>query len=742
MVRCDLHCAHGAALLLCMLGVFSGLVACQEDQPQRTISLEELNPNSETPEPDAGVEEDTPEEEGPDPNLPQPAALEVFLQPGRAVYAPGLKLLPEARVYDQFGEVMEGQEVVWNVQPSEAATLQEDTGRYLLDAEGQTTFEGCIEEVCNQITILVDESAPSVVLTSPEPGAYLLASEHPTIQVQGQVADSHGDVLLYVNGNFVEPDASGDFSVELQPRFGINHIEILASDGLQDRDTIAGGDVLWAYDFLNPGGERAMFHVKHGLQLHLGQNFMDDGEPLTFEGENEEVRTRDLAGVLELLLYEIDFMGQIPNPVVDSEVLSLAVSDVRVEKPTIEVRVVDEGLELYIQASDVRVSTQGSFDFEGEGLDLRGAIYATLSAFVHIRLHKSAPESPYETSITSVEIALEEARPQFVDGEANAVFEFAEGALQTVLVGLVEEQILNSFIQDLPGVLEEAILSIESSLSGQSFDLSTGVGDPIQMDLGVRVHSLKASQDKHVLVAMDLEVDTQSLPLHADAPGAPLALPAGEHQVPFFSTRRIQVGLPLELLNGLLFTIWNAGILNLDVASFLPSELSFLIQEVELKSKLPPVMTAPQIDEGGSDLLLTLGQLEFAAQFAEQRDVYGINISVGVNIGLEEGSLVLTIDPEPQMKIWVVETDADASFFTPENLGNALRAQLWPQISGIFEESLAVKLPSLELGSSVGEIAPGLSNFTLQVVQESPIQVQDGFVIFEGNLEGTKTPAQ
>lgn len=697
-------------------------------------------------EPQEDVPLDLPDEVDPnDPALDGPAAVVVTLEPAQALYRPGLRVLPKAVVLDGRGDPLEGVEVQWSVEPPEAASFQQDTGRWKLDQEGEVAFFGCLDvgsegqRICGQKRVVSDAKGPSITLTAPTPGAWLQADQHPTIRVAGYAEDTHGELGVFVNGQAAPLDAEGRFAVDVDPRFGINHLEVVASDGLQPLETLACADVLWAPQFLAPNPARglASLRLERGLQMRLGRRFLDDGEPLSGEVLQGEVVTQDLAGALELLLYEVDLLGRLPNPVLNSDLGVLRLNRFSPGKPEVEVRVVESGLELYLRLGDVVVGTEGELSLEGETLNLDGEIGATLSAFARIKVRKRGPAAPYEVEIEEVALALEDVEPRFLDGAANALFAFAESALRGVVERLLVEDVIGALVEQVPDVLLGAFQSLEDGISGASVDLDTGLGPAILLSLDGAVTQLLPTEGRHLQAELALEVQTNQAPRHADGGGVPLEVPVAT-EAPFLEAPRIQIGVPLGLLNGLLYTLWDAGLMDLDVLGVLPSEVSFLIQDAQVSPKLPPVVRRPGPGEARTDLLLALGQFELKAQLPGQEDTYGFYVEVGADVMLEEGALVLSIQPQPSLEAWVVSTTGDAPRFTPDALRALLLSQLWPRLSELVAQSLRIDLPSLSLGD-LGGLAPRIGELKLVPVQEGELLQEGGYLILEGNLEGRAT---
>ncbi len=679
-----------------------------------------------------------------------PDFIEVAVDPLRHVYAPGVQVLPEGTAYDQFGRPMDDLEVTFSVEPQGAATLL-DTGRWRLEREGSLALVGCARGAdgalkCGRRALIVDKGGPSILVRRPPAGAQLLAAEDPEVEVAGRVTDTHGDLRVVVNGQAVALDADGDFETTITPRFGINHVEIIATDGLQAVEATSGVDFLWAEAYhpvihggLGPGGETiddlTGARFADGARLKIGRAFFDDGSPLVRDPLASEVLTDDLAGILELLIQEIDVMSRVPNPVADSDTLALRITEVRLDDTRVEIEVTDEGLDLYVQMRDVRVGTAGQFSVQGTTLSLDGGITATASAFVELTLKKDGAGADYEVGLSEVQLAFEEATSQFGSGEANAIFDLAEGALRGVLEDTLLEAVQGAFIDQLPDTLLGVFQSLEGALNGLSFNLETGLGPAIEVGMAAQVTTIDPVPGSHLDAILDMTVTAGGAPHFLDSRGVALS-EAPDTPAPFFESSRLQIGMRLGLFNGLMHAIWDAGVLEINVFDVLPAELSFLLETATVSALLPPVITEPAPDELPNDLLITLGQLQMFADFGDQQDVYAFNVLVGADVSVDGAAITVTIAPDPQIRAWVVSTTGDAPQFSAATLEQLLLTQLWPRLEGLFNQSLSLPLPSVDLGS-LGALAPSLAGMTMDIVLERPLDVRGGFLIFDGSWQGT-----
>lgn len=680
------------------------------------------------------------------PPPPPPMRLTVTLDPALPIYRPGLKPLPVATIYDAAGELMESEQVAWSIEPPEAAQALEN-GRWEMLAEGDLVITGCTttpgadgDPVCGSRDILVDAGAPRITLSSPQPGAELLAEESQSIVVSGTVTDTNGELTLFVNGDEVELSDAGEFTTEVTPVFGINHIELTATDGRQPIAAETAVDVLWSRDYLpvpepTEANNTTRALLDGGIELRLGQQFLDDGEPLRIGAEDTEVTARDLAGIVELLLMELDITSQIPNPLADSDEISLAVTSIDVIDPVVSVDVVDGGLELFIRLSNLQVNTEGFFNFEGQELNLNGGIRASAAAYSRVRVEKANPEQELTVEIETLELAIEDAEGYFVSSEANAVFALAESFLRDLLEDTLVDALESSFLDAIPETLIDVIGELEQILANQQFDLDIDLLPPVALKLDGRLNRLETHLRSDLTAILDAEVSTDQPEVISDSRGIALSVAAGTAP-PFFSSSRIQLGARMALINGLLHTLWRAGLFEIDAYTILPENLSFLLQSATLSARMPPLVTAARPDQSDRSLLVTLGQVEFTADFGLQQDVYGMLIRTSADVVFEDNALVLSINAEPNLVIWPISTTGDTVMFEPEALKILIEAEVWPLLADALAENLSIPLPAFDLGS-LGDLAPSLSNFAPTLVEARPITIREGYLIFDGGLEGS-----
>jgi hypothetical protein len=666
------------------------------------------------------------------------AQVQVSVQPARAVFAPGLRLLPAASVLDAAGAVVEDASITWQVEPPEAATEGED-GRWTLEREGSLRFAGCAQRpgeaaVCGGITLVVDAAAPRVVLLSPEPGAELLAAEHPVIAVTGRVIDTHGTLRAFVNGAPVALEEDGSFTAEVTPRFGINHITVTASDGLQRAEGRAVADVLWAPDYLPPAeAEVAAFTFPDGVSARLGQRFFDDGQPLA-SPSGEGVVTEDLAELLTLVLARLELLGQVPDPIADQPSLRLRLTALDPGAPRVELGLTDAGLEVFVQLPQLTARTAGQLQIEGEAVPLDGAVYARISGFARVRFAKAGIGAPWEAEVDEVALVLDDAIGVFDDPRASALFDLAESALRTTLEDTLTEAVGSSFLDALPALLRDTLESLEGALDGQVLPIDAGLGAPVTVTLDAELGAVTPDYRAQLVADLTTTVRTDA-PRRLAAPtrGAPLR-EALDAPAPFLRDGRLQLAVRLGLLNGLLHALWSSGLLEVELTELLPPQLASLVRSGSLSAALPPVIAPAEPGEPFA-LRLTLGQLQLTAEVNGQTDVYGALLSTGISLDFFSGVLQITLHDDPRIETWSIGSSADATFFEGGELAGLLREQVWPLLAEALVQTLTLRLPALD-ASALVEVAPSLEGLTLDFVLERDVRLRGDFVMFDANLEG------
>jgi hypothetical protein len=706
------------------------------------------------PTPDAALPDDvTPEDVEPPPPVYDgvPSFVEVQLTPARAIYAPSTTVQLAGVVYDAEGAPMNGVELVWTTVPDAAATPGEDAGTWTLDAEGTVRFRACVRYPtdprripCGERVIVVDGAPPTIALTRPLPGAMLSGEDDALIRVNGRVIDTNGNLEVFVNGKRVVVGREGLFSAEITPVFGINHIDVIASDGLQTIEGRAALDVLWAPDYLpvdrvetTPGEVEHTLSLDDALSLQLRQGFLDDGEPFVLDPDAESVVLTDLASVLELIVAGVDPSAFLPDPVVDSSEISLRVTSLDLGPSTVSIAVSDRGLTLFVALPEIVALTEGYVDI-GVPLDLDGGLTASIAAGISLRVERLGRDQPLVVELDEVLLALEDATGFFASEEANGILEVVEGLLFRTVEGFIVDAVRDAYISAIPPVLEDAIQSIEDLLGEQRFTLDLDFGEPAELLLRGTLDRVIPTRARHLTASLALTVGATGEAAFPTARGVAIDQPIDRPGRPF-SDGSITVHVKLPVLNGLLFSLWNTGFIDLDLSEQLPAEVSVLIQGARAFAQLPPVITRPGPERAQWDLQVAIGQLELIFERRGQEDRYGLTLVTGLNVRVEDDALRVELEAVPDVEVWLIETSGDRPIFSDTGaLEGLITGFVWGELTEAIVGGLVVPLPAIAV-EEAATFAPLLEDLVFQVTLARPPEIRSGFAHIYGGLEGRAT---
>lgn len=680
---------------------------------------------------------------------PEVRFLTVDLEPARAVYRTGTLVTPRATLlFDDGTEaVAEETEVVWSTRPQ---TEPPESGpRWRIDGEGTLTFVGCFvgstePEICGERTIQVDQAAPQITILEPTPGAELGGDGATSFFVRGRVQDTNGEARVFINGVASPLTAGGLFERRVTPQPGVVHIEVEATDGLQASPSRAALDVLWAADYRAPvgatdgSGEGAGIarQVNDALVLSFGQPFIDDGVPLGVPDETGALRTEDLVGILEWIVRELDLDTLVPDPVVDTGDIVLRIERLTLGDPLISLDLRSGGLEAFVRFDAVQLTTEGALNVSGVDVSLDGGIVAGLSARATIAVEKASASDPLEVSIGEVGLALEYADAAFDAPEANAVFALAEGALFGAVEGLLLDLVNDAVLDAIPDLLDGVLRGLDALLVGQSLPLDLGFGTPLTLGFDLPLSRVETVRSTRLAASLDASVTVDSEPSWPESRGVPLLVALGT-EPPYLPNSRVQAMVDTAFLNAVLHALWDAGLLRIPLDDLLPAELAFLVDGAAIDGRLPPILTRGTPEDGGGDVLLSVGQLELSLTRGEQVDVFGLLLRAAVDISLDGGVLSIALPPAPEVVAWTVSVGGDTPIFADSDAIEGLVTSLvWPELAGAIGDSLSIELPTFDLGA-VGSFAPSLSGLTLELVLDREIVLQSGYVVLDGALEGT-----
>lgn len=243
-------------------------------------------------------------------NAAEPAKLLIKATPKKNVYKIDDKVTITGTALDEFDNPIEGIEAVLEI-PEQLVVSGE---KHQFSQEGIFVVKGHLaapyESITGELTLVCDETGPTIVVTTPERGATL--NGEPVVPVSGTVIDPYSDeVELKINDVSVPVNPDGTFNHVVNGELGMNMLVFKASDGWGN-DSKKVQSFYYSTGWINyEETQVADVLLERALIIFLGQNFMDDGV-------HDPAQLDDVATLVEVLVDGLD-LNQIigSNAIVD-----------------------------------------------------------------------------------------------------------------------------------------------------------------------------------------------------------------------------------------------------------------------------------------------------------------------------------------------------------------------------------------------------------------------------------------
>lgn len=669
---------------------------------------------------------------------PVPASIVASVTPARAAYRTGETVLLDAAVLDATGVEIAGVPVVWAVSPDGGASIAA-TGRATLSALGRVTFEACTEEpdrrdrpLCDAFTINVDDGSPVLEVTEPTPGAELGGGGATDYLVRGSVSDM-GMANVFVNGVRAVPDALGTFEARVPAHFGVEHLVVVASDGVLAESRVEM-DVLFAEGYA-PGHIAAGdpgIELDEGAALLLGPAFFDDGVPVDVSAR--PIATDDLADLAALVLSTVDVGALLPDPVVDSRpTLFLRVPDVRLGEVSVSALADDDAIELFLRIGRLEADTLGTIMVDTTSIDLTGGIEGGVAAYARVRVMRRSAVDPIVVELESMDLAIERVVGRFDSPQANALFTVATGLLRSTLEAQLQTALEGSFATAIPDLLRGLFESLDGALMGQRIPLDTGIFAPVTIAIEGSLVELTSVRGEGVTASLSFAQWIEQPSMHPTSRGVALASADPSMDLRFLRGARLSLGVRLALLNGLIHSLWDTGLLEVDATTLLPASVSSIVSEAFLHGRMTPIVRAAGLGEE-HDLVLAIGQLELDAIYTGDPVHYGMTLEAGLDLSLAANRLTVTIAEEPFIRVWAKDAASERAL-SSETLRGLLLTMLWPSLRTSLADGLSLELP-LPPPDALAALSPELAGLALTLEQTAPVELRGDTLVIEGVLSG------
>jgi hypothetical protein len=518
------------------------------------------------------------------PNLP--ASIVVSASPDDAVHASGSIVALTHRVSDRYGNPIDDAVVSIDSAPSAAAVLGSahfryfDDGDYTLTATvvGPTDMD---VPLTASASIVVNGRGPVIdcddgVMANVAPGS--------PYTFHGRVADVSGVQQVTVEGTPVPVSPDGTFEADLTAAFGMNFVDVVATDSLGEENSRTCS-LLLANRFQ---GENAL--LGDAITLRLAQAAIDDGN-----------RSGGVGSVGDLLHTVLNSQGledaidtaMKANPTLYNKCVQdspfgciyhakITYKDIDVSGPhDVGITLQSGGAKLSATLRNVAIKIDGDLT----GPDISGWIRVekiTVAGSFTMDLYNGKPRMRLSgaptVTVNSNDVSIDiDGVPGWLDGIISSI---AKGAITNAVKDAVKGFVQNNFNSIIDGLIG----GLDISTLGATFDVPTLSGGTIPLTLGLGFSSVNVNSSRAIF---GIGTSFNGPDAHARPTlGVPLPPPASDPNQS--ATTSTKVAVYVGLFNEVLHTLWRGGFLEGDVASGLGGGLPAGVSAI-LSSSLPPV---------------------------------------------------------------------------------------------------------------------------------------------------------
>jgi hypothetical protein len=636
------------------------------------------------------------------PNLPASILLARF--PDLPLYAVGNIVVFTPLVSDRYGNEILGAAVTQQVTPITGTGPVVDTGGGQMRFDGEGRYNVVVSVVpptdmdvplSASTEIVVNSRGPAIVCNGDATMIDMTPGD--PLQVTGTANDLAGVASLTVNGNAVTLAADGSFSTPITTRFGMNFVDVSATDSYGEPTTKVC-TFLVSNRYASPASP-----IADSVSLKLTQAAVDDGNRLdaidSFDdllyaiinstGMKNTVHTALLAAN-PLKPHSCDSSTYVwPVGTICWYSSGVEYKDRDFPGPnTVSLTLVSGGLRANVHIPNVGVKLRVWGKVSGIPYDTTG--WARIS-YVDVGVTLDTAISNGQPNITvragSVTTGAGTVTTEFngVDGWIinNIVVPLAQGTIRQALRDILGDFVTNNFNSALDGLLA----GLDINTLGTTFNVPRIDGSgSVPMAFGLAFSTLNTTPSR-----MQFGIGTQftTTPANAYASlGVPLPPGVNLSDPSVLSPATTAVAAHVGIFNSALHALWRANYFGATIAgstlsSSLPASVSLAIT-----TRLPPVAVI-----SGSEVQLHLGALDLTVQHPD------LPANLGVTLGADAHASVTLVGNDLVFGGVIVDelhVGTDSINLTPAQQ-QSLEDTLLLLVQQLIDQSLNDAIPALPI---------------------------------------------
>lgn len=636
-----------------------------------------------------------------------PASLAIAPQPNQMVYAIGQVVGVSVVVTDMYGnEIPDAAYMVSSTGTPDSF----GNGRFRYNSEGTYTITVTVVEMTangmtleRSVEVTVNSDGPSITCDSPFDGEMRDIAPGAALRFTGSVADANGVSSVFVNGSAVTVDGNGSFSQQITARYGINFVELLATDSFNEENSRTCA-------FLVSDNYRSPTNlIDDAVALKLKQAAIDDGSASGAIDSLDDILHRVLnsSGLRDTLHNSLLASNPIKPRSCDQEVCvfgacacllrtKIDYRNLVINGPnSTTLNLVSGGLRANALLRNFAVTVY--VDSNLGNTEVTASINeAEVDVTFNIGLQNGRPSASVR-SVNTVRIGnINLSCPGFFTGLLCDIVEFAfEGTIRNLLEDQLRSYVRDNFNQILDGLLSGLdVTTLGTSFSVPKLDSSGNV----TLNFSLGFSTLQALSTRLLF-----GIGTSFTPSQTTRSTATLgvALPSGGVLTNPIVSGTTGVAVHVGVLNSALHALWKGGFFDALIDGQTLGGSFPAGAEVSLSTNLPPVIE----NLSNRDVKLMLGAMQAEIVYPGIFDD-GINVTLGATattraqiVGDELSFSNINIS---ELVFSTPDVSLEAS--TRAVIENFLRSLLQTVIDSSLNNALpALPIPGFEIPQSLGQ---------------------------------------
>ena len=576
--------------------------------------------------------------------------------------------------------------------PSPTSFSYGSEGRYRVAAQVTSPTQDTTP-VTASLDIVVNQSGPMITCGSPADGTMLDIAAGAPLTFTGTASDLNDTMSVTVNGTQVSVSRSGAFSAPITARFGINFVEVVATDGF-GVETAKICTFLAASQWASPTDG-----YRDTLSLRLNQAAIDDGDrnggidsfgDILFAVANSE-------GLYAALDHSLTSANPLKAPACDRQLCTflgcicyfrsgIEYRRLRIDGPnTNGLSLVSDGIAATAQINGIHIELRiggsaGPFPFDTTGdVDISHlSVAVTLDpSAVDGRPHISLRPGSVSTSVGAVATNFDGIDGWLIN---NIVVPLAQGPLRSAMSARVEEFVTGNF----NGVLDGIVSNLDVANLGANIHVPRLDSGSVALQLGLGLSTLSTAPHR-LLFGLATQFTAPSANGFASRG---IAIPGGPVLGDPETAQRAAITAHVGLLNQAFHALWKADYfaLSIDGGTLDPEAAGFMLR---VTTRLPPVASFSKSNQ----IELALGAIDVAV------DAPSIPLHATIALGARAHTAVTLVGDALRFSNIVI----DEVYFSSDSLSLSemrqmqLETHLQQLAQKLIDTSLNNALPALPI---------------------------------------------